>query len=344
MENSKVKGQKSKVTFAVAALLVAVVLVLSGCGPSATVNSQSNATPVAQPNTAPTPGGAVENPAPVTELPTVPPVAQPGTVVEPVKGKDGNTEGNIDWGVGIIHATGKSAIDNTITNKGQAQLMAERGAVVDAQRNLLEITEGVRVNGETMVEDYITKSDIIFSRVDGLVKGARQVGEAKYDSSMGIVTVELVMDLYGKKGVSDAILPDQTAAPATQPPLSQETVRLMSKYSSIVIQGAGTNAQPGLFPKLYDEKGNLLLDTRELAAQNGSFGAGAIQFIDNISSVLNNPELGKNPLVIQVKSVMGKYLTDYMVPADQATLLSGLKTAWPYILKAGRFLFNLLVP
>jgi hypothetical protein len=52
--------------------------------------------------------------------------------------------------------------------------MAERGAVVDAQRNLLEITEGVRVNGETVVKDYITQSDIIFSRVDGIVKGLKQ--------------------------------------------------------------------------------------------------------------------------------------------------------------------------
>jgi hypothetical protein len=343
MKKSEVRSQKSEVVAVAATLLVAVMLMLSGCAPSATINSQANASPVTQPNTAPTPGEAITNPEPVAELPTVPPVAEPGTVVEPVKGKDGSTKGSIDWGVGIIHATGKSAIDDKITNKGQAQLMAERGAVVDAQRNLLEVTQGVRVNGETMVEDYITRSDIVFSRVDGLVKGARQVGDATYDEAKGIVTVELVMDLYGKKGVSDAIMPDQPAAPGTQPPLSPETVKLLSKYSSVVIQGAGTNAKPGLFPKLYDEKGNLLLDTRELAAQNGSIGAGTIQFVDNINNVLNNPELGKNPLVIQVKSVMGKYLTDYVVPADQATLLAGLKAAWPYILKAGRFLFNLLL-
>jgi len=343
MKKSEVGSRKSELLVVTAALLAAVVLMLTGCARSATVNSQANATPVAQPSTVPTPGTSIQNPEPVAELPTVPPVTQPGTVVEPVKGEDGSTKGSIDWGVGMIHATGKSAIDNTLTNKAQARLMAERGAVVDAQRNLLEVTQGVRVNGETMVEDYITKSDIVFSRVNGLVKGARQIGEAKYDSSMGIVTVELVMDLYGKKGVSDAIMPDQPAASAAQAQLSPETVKLMSRYSSIVIQGAGTNAQPGLFPKLYDEKGNLLLDTRELTAQGGSIGAGTIQFIDNINNVLNNPELGSNPLVIKVKSVMGKYLTDYVIPADQATLLTGLKAAMPYLIKAGRFLLHLLL-
>jgi hypothetical protein len=341
MENSKVKSQKSRVVLVAATLLVAVVLVLSGCASSATVNAQANASPVAQPNTAPAPGGAIRNPVPAAELPVVPPVAQPGTVVEPVKDNTGNTKGSIDWGAGIIHATGKCAIDNTLTNKAQAQLMAERGAVVDAQRNLLEVTEGVRVNGETMVEDFITKSDIIFSRVDGMVKGARQIGDTKYDSTRGIVTVELAMDLYGRNGISGAVTPDSAPASNVLPAPSPELVKVMSKYSSIVIQGAGTNAQPALFPKLYDEKGNLILDTRTLVSSNATIGAGAVQFVDDLSSILNNPQLGSNPLVIKVKEIAGKYLTDYVIPADQVTILDGLKAAWPYLLKAGRFLLNL---
>jgi len=340
VKRSESRGQKAEVLMVTATLLVVAALTLSGCAPNATVNTQANASPV---NTAPIENQPVKGPGMAPELPVVPPVAQPGTVVEPVKDKSGNTKGSIDWGVGMIHATGKSAIDNTMANKAQAQLMAERGAVVDAQRNLLEVTQGVRVNGETMVEDYITKSDIIFSRVDGLVKGARQIGDAKYDEARGIVTVELVMDLYGKKGVSDAIRPNQPQEPAVATPPSPEVAKLMSKYSSIVIQGAGTNAKPALFPKLYDEKGNLLLDTRELVGQNATYGAGAIQFVDNINSILNNPQLGSNPLVIRVKEIAGKYLTDYVVPADQVTILQSLKTAWPYILKAGRFLFNLLL-
>jgi len=341
VKKSEVRGQKSEVVVA-AALLGAVVLALSCCAPSATMKSQANASPVPQTNSAPIENPSVRNPEPAPDFAIVPPVTQPGTVVEPVKDKEGNARGDVDWGAGLIHAYGRSAVDVTNTNKAQATLMAERGAVVEAQRNLLEITEGVRIDGETVVKDYITKSDIIFSRVQGIVKGARQIGEAKYDEAKGIVTVELAMDLYGEKGVSDAVLSGQPTAAATQP-LTPEVAKLMSRYSSIVIQGAGTNAKPSLFPRLLDEKGNVILDTRTLVGTNATIGAGAVQFVDNLNSIINNPQLGSNPLVIKVKEVAGKYLSDYVIPADQVTILQGLKAAWPYILKAGRFLLNLLI-
>ena len=125
--------------------------------------------------------------------------------------------------------------------------------------------------------------------MDGLVKGARQIGEAKYDEAKGIVTVELVMELYGEKGVSDALDPDRAPDNNVLPPPTPEVARLMSAYSSIVIQGAGTNAHPALFPKLYDEQGNLILDTRTLVGSNATIGAGAVQFVDDLNSIINNP-------------------------------------------------------
>ena len=164
MKKSKVKSQRSKVVLVITTLLAAVVLALSGCAPSATVNTQANATPVTQPNTVPIENPSVRNPEPAPVLPIVPPVAQPGMVVEPITDKNGDRKGDVDWGAGMIHATGKSVVDKTNANTAQAILMAERGAVVDAQRNLLEITQGVRVNGETVVKDFITASDIVFPR------------------------------------------------------------------------------------------------------------------------------------------------------------------------------------
>ncbi len=45
--------------------------------------------------------------------------------------------------------------------KGKAKLLAERAAVVDARRNLLEIIKGVYITSETVVEDYMVSSDIV---------------------------------------------------------------------------------------------------------------------------------------------------------------------------------------
>lgn len=265
----------------------------------------------------------------------MPPVAQPGKIVESIEGKDGA----IDWGGGIIRATGSAACKS---GKGQEYLGAVRAAVVEGQRNLLEITKGVRVNGETMVEDFMLKSDFIHTQVNGIVQGARQVGEAKYDSTRGVVTVELAMNLFGTDGVSDAIRPELPSEPAAGAPLNPEAVKLLAKYSGVVIQGAGTNGKPALFPRLYDEKGNLVLDTRDLVSRDARYGQGAIQFVENLNEVLANPELAKNPLVIKVKEFQGKYLSDYTIPKEQADLLQTLKAAVPYLLKAGRFILSLL--
>jgi hypothetical protein len=56
---------------------------------------------------------------------------------------------------------------------GQVRLLAERAAKADAYRNLLERVKGVRIEGETTVQDFIARNDIIRTRVDGVLRGAR---------------------------------------------------------------------------------------------------------------------------------------------------------------------------
>jgi len=85
--------------------------------------------------------------------------------------------GSINWTEQYIEAKGASVIDNErFKNAAQAKLMAKRGAIVDAQRNLLEIIKGVNVTSETTVNDMITTRDYIYTRIDGVIKGAQLVG------------------------------------------------------------------------------------------------------------------------------------------------------------------------
>jgi hypothetical protein len=74
--------------------------------------------------------------------------------------------------------------------------MAERAAFVVALRNLLETVKGVRVDSESIVENFMTKSDVIRTRVDGIVKGARTV-KTQYLSD-GSVEVLVALSLKGE--------------------------------------------------------------------------------------------------------------------------------------------------
>jgi len=80
--------------------------------------------------------------------------------------------------MGMVEATGLGTVDmSKVRNKIQGKILAKRAAVVDAQRNLLEMVEGVRVTSGTTVKDAQLESDLIANRVKGLLKGAFTVEE-----------------------------------------------------------------------------------------------------------------------------------------------------------------------
>src|SRR5512143_3389406 len=93
----------------------------------------------------------------------------------PVEAVETTAAGVINWTVGEVYAKGIGAPPAFPGNAAQARAMAERAAYVVALRNLLETVKGVRVDSETLVENFMVKSDVVRTRVDGIVKGARSV-------------------------------------------------------------------------------------------------------------------------------------------------------------------------
>ncbi len=66
----------------------------------------------------------------------------------------------------------------------RAVLMARRGAVVDAQRRLLEVIKGVHIDAKTTVEDLEETHDVVMAKVEGTVKGAVIIDEMKNHRSL----------------------------------------------------------------------------------------------------------------------------------------------------------------
>jgi len=123
-------------------------------------------------------------------------------------------QGMINWTSGEVYATGIGAPPPNAVNPAQARAMAERAAQVVAYRNLLEIVKGVRVDSETVVENFMTKSDIIRTKVDGIIKGAMPI--KKQYLSDGSVEVTVVMRMKGD--FLNAVVPE-TFGGSSLPPL-----------------------------------------------------------------------------------------------------------------------------
>ncbi len=268
--------------------------------------------------------------------PRLPLIGVPGEVAEPVPG------GTIDWSANRVRARGTGVVDPGAKNKTQARLMAERAAVVVAQRNLLEIIKGVRIDSETRVRDFMTDYDVVYARVEGRVKGARQLGPASYDSIAGLVEVEMEVELYGQDGVSGALEPALGAGDISASSLSPEVREFLQQYSALVFDGAGVGLKPALYPKIYDENGNLLLDTKDYAGYLGRGGQATLQFVSDLDRVLSRPELANAPLVLKVRQVTGKLGTDLILGHQDADKLKWLKDGFKYLVGAGRFLLRVM--
>jgi len=96
------------------------------------------------------------------------------------------------WRYETVRVTGRGAPGEQ-DDPVQRRLMAERAAKVDAYRNFAELVEGLYLDSETTVEDFLVGRDVIRTKLRAFVQGARVVRvEEKED---GTVEVELECSL-----------------------------------------------------------------------------------------------------------------------------------------------------
>ncbi len=175
--------------------------------------------------------------------------------------------GQINWTEQYIEAKGVSVIDKErYKNPAQAKLMAQRGSVVDAQRNLLEIIKGVNVTSETTVQDMITTRDYIYTRIDGIIKGAQMVGEPVEKD--GYIEVKMRVPLYENNGLAAAIYNDIPQLKKTNG-ISEVVNQIPDEIKDQALEALAFNMNgqkfdPSLFPIIVDENNNLVLDLSKL--------------------------------------------------------------------------------
>ena len=203
-------------------------------------------------------------------------------------------EGWIDWTKGMIYARGEAALNTKEANRALARVQAERAATVIAQRNLLEIVKGVRVESETTVENFVLKSDRIKATVSGMVRGSSPV-KVEEDPS-GSVRVTVAAPLWGdlSKSLLEEILPAPSVGLLNSLTRHarfglEKVIRTMVSWVSgsraqagvpqstgLIIDVTDTDIKPGLFPRIYDQEGHLIVgpspDNQRIAANIGLVG------------------------------------------------------------------------
>ena len=190
----------------------------------------------------------------------------------------------------------------------KASIMARRAAIVDAQRNLAEQINGVQVDAETTVENFVISSDLVKTKVSALIKGAVVVEEQMMPD--GAYRVVMSMPMYGSQGLASAIMPairDNTP-PTPPPPVISATIttqiQMGGTYTGVIIDAGGMGLKPSFSPVIYDTNGRAIYGVSNINYDQ-AISQGMVGYSSSVSSAQTLPRVGATPLVIKAVQVRG---------------------------------------
>ena len=235
--------------------------------------------------------------------------------------------GEINWVQGYISAIGNGTADPS-GNKIKDRLKSLRAAELVAQRTLLETLKGVQIDSRTTVENLMVKEDIINSRVEGVIKGAKIAKrEVKWEGNVPLATVEMRVCLSTSVGgcnMDSSLMTALNIDHKSEPPyvprdrltpqmiLPPETPKKSIKYDSskpvtgIIFSLEGQPFERQLLPVIITVAGEnkqITVYSVKNVTPKVIRTYGVVRYADNEEQARKNPYIGENAVVLPVESV-----------------------------------------
>ena len=222
--------------------------------------------------------------------------------------------GSIDYNGRKVQATGIGYIPQKVINAGQARRAALRIAKQDALRQLVEIVNGVTLTSETTMSGAMF-DDVIKTQVQGVIRGAFQVGDPKYLSDTSIeVMYEVPMSgisevVIPPGGFLDPFAPNAAASPDAAAAAEGPTT---GAITGLIIDCTGLGVRPAMSPQILDQNGGIVYGpsnyTREYAIKNGVAG-----YAKGLDAGKEDDRVKGNPLVIKAVAASGSNNVDVII-------------------------------
>ena len=222
-------------------------------------------------------------------------------------------KGSINYSEQSITAIGIGFVPSNAVNAGQARRMALRIAKQDAMRQLIEIVNGVTLTSETTMSGAMV-DDVINTKVQGFIRGARPVGQPKYLSDTS-VEMEYSVPM---SGISDIVLPPVTVPATTQAPNNNQPAVAANNttqaggVTGIIIDARGLKARPAMAPRILDQNGNAIYGpgkySRQYAVKNGVAG-----YSKTLETAQQDQRVVGNPMVVKGVGTSGTNRTDITI-------------------------------
>lgn len=227
--------------------------------------------------------------------------------------EESGQSGRVGWENGIVEAVGTGFAPTNARSIAQGTALARRAAILDAQRNLLEAIQGVQVDSETTIRNLEITSDVVQTKVSGLLKGAKIVRQqAMPDGSYQVV---MSINLYGNDSLAsialNAVKNEQPVeefpapAPSYVPPVTHNDTA--SLYTGVIIDARGLGLESTFSPRVYDESNTIVYGNKYIDV-NYAISQGMVDYAitpEMVQAAENGQSrAGSHPLVIKALRVV----------------------------------------
>lgn len=251
-------------------------------------------------------------------------------------------------------SSGKIVVEG-IGGAGQTMSNGYRAANVDALRLIAEEVRGVQIDADTTVENSILTSDIIKTKVSGVIKGAKVVSRSVDGNGYYHVVMELPV-YGGDNSLAAAVLPqvpqqgflppsdiipvDKIAGvalkpestgtnaatptvPATQvPAANQATVGNLygatGQYTGLIVDCSGMGLQTAMAPAVFTE-GRKVVYGLENFSHDQVINRGYVGYSKSLTAGVERA--GSNPMIVKAESI-DKFCSPVVSKEDAAKILA----------------------
>lgn len=251
-------------------------------------------------------------------------------------------------------SSGKIVVEG-IGGAGQSMSNGYTAAKVDAHRLIAEEVHGVQIDSDTTVENSILTSDIIKTKVNGIIKGAKVVSRSVDGNGYYHVVMELPV-YGGSNSLAAAVLPqvpqqgflppsdiipvdkiagvalkpDSTEAnaaaptvPATQvPAVNQATVGNLygatGQYTGLIVDCSGMGLQTAMAPAIVTE-GRKIVYGLEKFSREQVLNRGYVGYSKSATEGVGRA--GSNPMVIKAEGIE-RFCNPVISKEDAAKILA----------------------
>ena len=247
------------------------------------------------------------------------------------------------WHENMIKARGIVAVNKRIKPLKRAVLVARRGAIAEAQKQLLAAIKGVYITSQTRVEDKVAQSDVIRAKVEGVLRGAFVIEECDFSEAMekGYYWVVMGVHISGDESLYKALGETVKIEEPDVPDVKETTSRKKDEklypapipITSIVVDASKLGLKFSLAGySIVTTTGKLIYKP----SMRSNESLPPVIYTLDVESALKLPETGENPYIVKAVKVEGDVV---YVEVDEEFLAATFKAK--DIRREGRIILTL---